>query len=65
VKLERVLKILFKEVKVTGDEVISTYNTPTATGLLEEALPILYMVQDGGRAWTRTFKSNIDVCMEG
>jgi hypothetical protein len=44
-----------KEVKVTGDEVLLTYTIPMLPmGIIEEKLPVLSIVHDGGPYWTRT-----------
>ena len=44
-----------KEVKVSGDEVLLTYTIPMLPGgMIEEKLPILSIVHDGGPLWTRT-----------
>jgi site-specific DNA recombinase len=44
-----------KEVKVTGDEVLLTYTIPMLPGgIIEEKLPVLSIVHDGGPLWTRT-----------
>jgi site-specific DNA recombinase len=44
-----------KEVKVTGNEALLTYTIPMLPrGIIEEKLPVLSIVHDGGPLWTRT-----------
>ena len=44
-----------KEVKVTGNEVLLTYTIPMLPrGIIEEKLPVLSIVHDGGEGGTRT-----------
>ncbi len=44
-----------REVKVTGDEVLLTYTIPMLPrGIIEEKLPVMSIVHNGGPFWTRT-----------
>jgi site-specific DNA recombinase len=48
------IRSFVKEIKVTDDEVVLTYTMPTSQGLIEEMVPVLPTVKDGGRYRTRT-----------
>ena len=48
-KRKAFIRSFVKEVRVTGDEVVLTYTMPTAQWLLEEAIPVLPIVNYGGR----------------
>ena len=48
------IRSFVKEVKVTDNEVVLTYTMPTSQGLIEEMIPVLPTVKDGGPLWTRT-----------
>ena len=49
------MRSFVKEVKVTGDDVLLTYAIPLLPRpVAEERLPVLGIVQYGGRFWIRT-----------
>ncbi|MBN1368415.1 MAG: hypothetical protein JW967_10875 [Dehalococcoidales bacterium] len=51
---------IIKEIKVTGDYVLVTYTMPLLQkGLVEEKIPVLCIVHDGGRFWIRTRVSSL------